>query len=97
MGKFDVFFVSTEKRVRADPAEMVKMYYEKCVCPGCPTYNSCAGDKDERVYCFAGKSASCVKESDMSGCICPGCLVQEEFKFEKMYYCIYGSAKEQGV
>jgi hypothetical protein len=96
LGKFDIFFVSAEKRVRADPAEAVKTHYEECVCPGCPTYNSCAGDKGERVYCFGGKSTSCVKESDMSGCICPGCPVQEALKFEKMYYCIYGNAKEQG-
>ncbi|MGD1061574.1 MAG: DUF2769 domain-containing protein [Methanomassiliicoccales archaeon] len=95
MGRFDAFFVSPEVDKKVDTAAMVKSYFEKCDCPGCPTFNSCAGDKGERVYCLAGKSASCVKESDMSGCICPGCPVQDEFRFEKMYYCIYGSNKEQ--
>ncbi len=66
-----------------------------CQCPGCPTYSEKAKKKDERVFCLGGKS-KCIKEDDMQGCICPDCPVQSELGLDQMYYCVYGSAKEQG-
>ena len=66
-----------------------------CQCPTCPTYIEKAKKKDERVYCLGGKS-KCIKEDDMQGCVCSDCPVQAELGQDHMYYCVYGSAREQG-
>lgn len=95
MARFDTLWADLEKKGKAALNEAIKSRRESCDCPGCPTYNSCAGDKGERVYCLGARSDSCIKEGDMSGCICPGCAVQAELGLEKMYYCVYGNAKEQ--
>jgi len=92
--KFEVLWAEIEKKGGEALNEAVRSRREKCDCPACPTYNSCAGDKEERVFCLAGKT-DCIREEDMQGCICPSCRVQEELGLEKMYYCVYGNAKEQ--
>jgi Protein of unknown function (DUF2769) len=63
-----------------------------CICPDCPTYNKCAGDRQELLYCFLGKSPQCIK--DELGCVCPDCPVAAEAELVNMYYCTAGSEKE---
>ncbi len=65
----------------------------KCVCPHCPSYNTCAETKAEKLYCAAavGKSACTFK---MNGCLCGGCPVHRENNLKAGYYCIHGSADE---
>jgi hypothetical protein len=63
-----------------------------CICPDCPTYNKCAGDRQELLFCFLGKSAQCIK--DELGCICPDCPVAAEAELVNLYYCTAGSEKE---
>ena len=62
-----------------------------CACAECPSYNDCARGKKELLYCAdeVGKSAC---EYGMSGCICGGCPIHEQFKLKSGYYCIHGSA-----
>jgi hypothetical protein len=66
---------------------------KKCVCPMCPSFNECAKEKNERLYCseVVGKSGC---EYQMSGCICGGCPVHIEFGLKSGYYCMHGSAEE---
>lgn len=66
---------------------------KNCSCPECPSYNACAKEKVEVLYCAGevGKSG-CTYEKN--GCICGACAVHEEFFLESMYYCIQGSADQ---
>lgn len=66
---------------------------KKCLCPGCPSYNSCAEGKGEALYCAQqiGKSAC---EYQMNGCLCGGCPVHEENDLKDGYFCIRGSVED---
>jgi hypothetical protein len=66
---------------------------KRCQCPNCPSYNDCAQEKEEFVFCTGevGKS-SCA--FPMHGCICGGCAVHEQYNLKESYYCINGSADE---
>lgn len=59
----------------------------KCICPSCPSYDSCMKDSEEKLYCSEeiGKS---VCEVNKKGCICGGCPIHKEFGLSKWYYCI---------
>ncbi len=61
-----------------------------CICGMCPSYYDCG---EQLAFCLAdaGKS-KCIRSE--TGCICPGCPVQEQTRFKDVYYCIYGSEKE---
>jgi hypothetical protein len=60
-----------------------------CICGSCPSYFNC-GEKLAFCLCESGKS-KCMKSE--VGCICPGCPVQQELGFQKIYYCTRGSEK----
>ncbi|WP_019176935.1 DUF2769 domain-containing protein [Methanomassiliicoccus luminyensis] len=64
----------------------------ECTCPDCPSYNQCAGDKKELLYCFHGRSPECIQEE--LGCVCPDCPVAAENELVNLYYCTSGSEKE---
>jgi len=64
----------------------------ECACPDCPTYNVCAGEAGERLYCFLGRSGNCTK--DELGCNCPDCPVAVRADLVNTYYCITGSESE---
>jgi hypothetical protein len=62
-----------------------------CQCPHCPTYVDC---KEEVAFCLAdGGKSKCIKIQN--GCLCGGCPVEQQMRFEHMYYCVLGSEKEQ--
>lgn len=60
-----------------------------CICGSCPSYFNCG---ENLAFCLweSGKS-KCI--SSEVGCICPGCPVQQELGFQKIYYCTRGSEK----
>lgn len=66
---------------------------KKCSCPNCPTYNECAKEKEELLFCAQeiGKGTCQYK---MNGCICPVCPIHKENNLGASFYCIYGSADE---
>lgn len=66
---------------------------EKCICPNCPSYNECAKEKKEVLFC-ADKIGKGKCAYQMNGCICGMCPVHKECKLKNGYYCIHGSAKE---
>jgi hypothetical protein len=66
---------------------------DRCVCSGCPTYNECMREKNELIYCIAGRSPTCAFEK--RGCICPTCPVKVALGLSSAYYCIRGSEQEQ--
>ena len=65
----------------------------KCFCPNCPSYNECAQDKIETLYC-AGEVGKSTCQYKMDGCTCGGCPVHQENDLKSGYYCLYGSADE---
>jgi hypothetical protein len=50
--------------------------------------------QEELVFCMNGKSPTCTFEK--KGCRCPACPVNARLGQKKAYYCIQGSAEEQG-
>lgn len=64
----------------------------KCNCPNCPSYNQCAREKFESLYC-----SSDVDRSDcnfkMAGCVCGVCSVHRENDLDSGYYCMKSSAE----
>ena len=65
--------------------------FSQCICGLCPSYVACG---EQIAFCLAetGKSKCIATES---GCICPGCPVQEALKFHHIFYCTRGSEKDQ--
>jgi hypothetical protein len=66
---------------------------EVCICPECPTYESCDGEMPAFCLCESGHSACITAER---GCICGGCPVHAEEGFVYGYYCTRGSEAAQG-
>ncbi|HOK28036.1 MAG TPA: DUF2769 domain-containing protein [Methanomassiliicoccaceae archaeon] len=63
----------------------------RCSCPKCPSYTLCAGDRDEKMFCFYGRSPDCIQRE--LKCICRKCSVHDEFGFRNVYYCTRGGEK----
>lgn len=63
----------------------------KCLCPDCPAYNECMGNRKEILYCSTG-ATSC--ELEKWGCHCPRCPVQLEYKMVGLFYCEKGAFKK---
>lgn len=61
----------------------------KCLCPGCPSYNSCMREKTEALYCGRDKT-ECKLEK--RGCLCGSCPVHKENNLDGYYYCVSGAA-----
>lgn len=57
---------------------------DRCLCPGCPTYNECMRDNNERIYCSRGNT-DC--EFDEIDCLCGSCPVWHEYGLKSFYYC----------
>lgn len=62
---------------------------EKCLCPGCPTYNECMSAEEEALFCGVGKT---VCEPTKSGCLCGGCPVHAAYGLTGSYFCFEGTA-----
>jgi hypothetical protein len=71
---------------------MIDSLKAECICPDCPTYNECAGEGGELLYCFLEKSPVCIKEE--MGCICPDCPVAAQADLVNLYFCTIGSELE---
>ena len=63
---------------------------QKCVCPECPSHNTCMKENMEGLFCSpeVGKSTC---EFDKNGCICGTCPVQLEHELMSGYYCESGA------
>jgi hypothetical protein len=67
----------------------ISRLWNLCICADCPTYNACAKDAKELLYCIYGRSFHCV--TDDLGCICPGCPVVEKIGLVNLTFCLYDS------
>ncbi len=82
MDAFDTF------SQQPDAKEIARLR-DLCICADCPTYNDCAKEAKELLYCVYGRSFHCV--TDDLGCICPGCPVVDEIGLVNLTFCIFGS------
>ncbi len=62
---------------------------DMCQCPDCTTYNECAKNTAERLYCVVMRSPFCI--DSRKGCLCQDCPVFEELKFRNTYHCLNGA------
>lgn len=93
MDKFEEKMLSMTGMSEAEMAEAMRKGAEMCTCPTCPTYNRCAKEAKELLFCATGKSFMCI--SDEKGCICPTCPVSKDFGLTYKFFCTKGSEKAQ--
>lgn len=94
----DEFENLIEELNQMDDEEGLKKFKElevDCVCPVCPSYNDCAKEKNENMFCITGKSDGCI--SMELGCLCPTCVLAQKYQIGVMYnfYCHRGSESKQ--
>lgn len=92
MDAFEKMLDDIEKKQGAEKEKEIERLKGLCICPDCPSYNKCAEQQRELLYCFLGKSPQCIK--DEQGCTCPQCPVAAEGDLVNLYYCTIGSEKE---
>jgi hypothetical protein len=76
-------------QVMAKVGELMKM----CTCPQCPTYNECAKNAKESLFCTMGHSFHCIGKDN--GCICPACPVARMQELTHRSFCLMGNEKTQ--
>ncbi len=91
MDKFEDKCTNLKGMDDLERTDNVEEMEKKCICPSCPTYNSCASSNKEYLYCFKGGSP-CI--TDKKRCICPDCPVYESSGLRNVFYCINGSEVE---
>ena len=93
MDKFENMMQMMSKMTETERMKAIKANKALCTCPNCPTYNECAKENGELMYCALGKSATCVTKE--SGCICPACPVTKKIGLTKDYFCTKGTESQQ--
>jgi hypothetical protein len=92
MDSFGRMLQEMESKDQEGQRAMIDGLKKECICPDCPTYNECARKGGELLYCFLGRSPSCIKEE--MGCICPDCPVAAQGDLVNIYFCSIGSELE---
>jgi hypothetical protein len=92
MDSFEKMLKDLEMKQGEEKQKEIARLKADCICPDCPTYTKCAGDRQELLFCFQGKSPQCIKEE--MGCNCPDCPVTTQAGLTNLYYCTTGSEKE---
>ena len=92
MDKFERLMQTMSQTTEEERMKKIADYKGLCICPSCPTYNKCAKEKGEMLYCLLGASSICITEE--AGCICPACPVWEKTDLNNEYYCTKGTEKE---
>jgi hypothetical protein len=93
MGKYEQMMQMIAKMSEEEKMKAIEGKKKMCTCPDCPSYNDCAKDNNELLYCALGKSPSCITKE--SGCICPSCPVTDQMGLTRDYFCTRGNEKEQ--
>jgi hypothetical protein len=93
MDKFEQMAEAWQKMTPEEQKAGLEMYKQKCICPGCKTYNDCAKNAKERLFCATGKSFMCISEE--KSCLCPTCPVTPEYGMKYQKFCLRGSEMAQ--
>jgi hypothetical protein len=84
--------MSWEKSAK-DRKNLMNEKRSACRCPACPSYNRCALEHHELLYCITGKSMLCISED--SGCTCRNCPVMTELGLMHHDFCMKGGEAAQ--
>ena len=95
MDKFEQKVQEVMEMSEGDRNNAIAEFKKSCICPTCPTYNECAKDAMEGLYCVLGKSGNCITME--KGCECPNCPLAQSLDVgvKNNTYCIQGSEMEQ--
>jgi len=95
MDKFEQLISDVGKMSAGDQEKAIAEYKGSCVCPTCPTWNKCAENANEKLFCVTGKSEACITER--KGCMCPTCPLAQSLDVgvERTTFCLNGSEMEQ--
>ena len=93
MSRFEEKQKAMQQMPPEELAQMMENLKARCPCPTCPSYNDCAKNAGETLFCATGKSFMCISEE--KGCICPKCPIAEELGLRHSYFCTRGSEKAQ--
>jgi aldose sugar dehydrogenase len=88
--------VNLPKRSQKSPLVVLnEKNSNRCLCSGCPTYNSspCPKEKNEWIFCSIGLS-DC--ELEQKGCICGDCQNFKDYSLKVGYFCVKGEAMKDG-
>jgi hypothetical protein len=79
----------------SDRDNAIGEFKKSCICPTCATYNECAGEANEKLFCVTGESVKCITE--LKGCECPTCPLAQSLDVGVVNntYCLRGSEMEQ--
>lgn len=94
MDKFEELLGELDKLKAEERAYHIKNLEADCVCPICPSFNRCARETGENIFCISGKS-HCIETE--KGCICPTCPFALKYRLGVMrnFYCRNGGELEQ--
>ncbi len=95
MDKFEKLMDDVMAMSGSDRDDAIESYKKSCICHTCATYNECAAQANEKLFCVTGKSVDCIKEP--KGCECPTCPLAQSLDVgvEHNTYCLNGSEMEQ--
>jgi hypothetical protein len=71
MDKFEQKIQEVMEMSERDRKNAIEYYKGSCICHTCATYDQCAADANEKLFCVTGKSMECITKP--KGCDCPIC------------------------
>jgi hypothetical protein len=93
MDKFEQMMKDVKGTSHAQLDKDMEKYKTMCICVKCPTYNACARNAKEMVFCLVGKSFACI--SEQKTCNCPTCPLTSECGLKHTSFCMKGAEKAQ--
>lgn len=95
LDKFETLIQEVMEMSESDRNRAIESYKGSCICQTCATYNECATDANEKLFCVIGKSEDCITEP--KGCECPMCPLAQSLDVGVIHntYCLKGSEMEQ--
>jgi hypothetical protein len=93
MDKFEKSMIGFQMLSSEEQRKSMITDMEQCICPDCPTYNDCAKNAMEGLFCAHGTSFHCISEE--KDCICPSCPITEQYGLTRNFFCTRGSEAAQ--
>ncbi|MGB7967989.1 MAG: DUF2769 domain-containing protein [Methanobacterium sp.] len=95
MDKFEQLIHNVMDMSESDQKKAVASYKDSCICQTCASYNECASDANEKLFCVNGKSVDCI--TVLRGCECPTCPFAQSLDIGVINntYCLNGGELEQ--
>jgi hypothetical protein len=95
MDKFEQKIQEVMEMSERDRDNVIEYYKSSCICHTCATYDQCAADANEKLFCVTGKSVECITEP--KGCECPICSLAQSLDVGLLNntFCLRGSEMDQ--